>query len=149
MAFALLKYGLNREKLLVPSYVPAVEFTGDDGKVISYLDFGQGNLNYDQIFSSNAAMHSRGCGERISDFRSYAIESGMDSLLFVENLLLTEMTLETGYEGSRFADILRIGRHRNSAAFVAATIARRNSSLETLLQDETKWYLPRSYSGKR
>lgn len=149
MAFALLKYGLNREKLLVPSYVPAVEFTGDDGKVISYLDFGQGNLNYDQIFSSNAAMHSRGCGERISDFRSYAIESGMDSLLFVENLLLTEMALETGYEGSRFADILRIGRHRNSAAFVAATIARRNTSLETLLQDETKWYLPRSYSGKR
>lgn len=149
MAFALLKYGLNREKLLVPSYVPASEFTDEEGQVIDFLDFGQGNLNYNQVFASNAAMHSRGCGERISDFRSYAIESGMDSLLFVENQLLTEMALETGYEGNRFADIFRIGRHRADPAFVAATIARRDPSLEALLQDEQRWYLPRSYTGKR
>lgn len=149
MAFALLKYGLNREKLLVPSYVPPTEYMDDSGNIISYLDFGQGNLNYDRIFSSNAAMHSRGCGERISDFRSFAIESGMDSLLYVENLLLTEMALETGYEGNRFGDIMRIGLHRGTPDFVATTIARRNPSLETLLQDDQKWYLPRSYSGKR
>lgn len=149
MAFALLKYGLNREKLLVPSYVPPTEYTDEVGQIISYLDFGQGNLNYDNIFSSNVAMHSRGCGERISDFRSFAIESGMDSLLYVENLLLTEMALETGYEGNRFGDIMRIGLHRGSPAFVATTIARRNPSLETLLQDEQNWYLPHSYSGKR
>ena len=149
MAFALLKYGLNREKLLVPSYVPPVEYMDNTGKIISYLDFGQGNLNYDQIFSSNIPMHSRGCGERISDFRSFAIESGMDSLLYVENLLLTEMALETGYEGHRFGDIMRIALHRGSPDIVATTIGRRNPSLETLLQDEKKWYLPRSYSGKR
>lgn len=149
MAFALLKYGLNREKLLVPSYVPASEFTDEEGQVIDFLDFGQGNLNYNQVFASNAAMHSRGCGERITDFRSYAIESGVDSLLFVENQLLTEMALETGYEGNRFADIFRIGRHRADPAFVAATIARRDPSLEALLQDEQRWYLPRSYTGKR
>lgn len=149
MAFALLKYGLNREKLLVPSYVPASEFTDEEGQVIDFLDFGQGNLNYNQVFASNAAMHSRGCGERITDFRSYAIESGVDSLLFVENQLLTEMALETGYEGNRFADIFRIGRHRAEPSFVAATIARRDPSLEALLQDEQRWYLPRSYTGKR
>ena len=149
MAFALLKFGLNREKLNVPSYVPSSEFTDAEGQVIPYLDFGQGNLNYDQIFSANAAMHSRGCGERISDFRSYAIESGVDSLLFVENQLLTEMALETGYEGNRFADIFRIGRHRSETAFVAATIARRNPALEARLQDERNWYLPRSELGSR
>ena len=143
MAFALLKFGLTREKLLVPSYVPAREFTDDEGNVVDYLDFGQGRLTYDNIFAANTAMHSRGCGERISDFRSYAIESGVDSLLFVEDALLDEMALETGYEGNRFADILRIGRHRGSTAFVAATIARRNPALEAWLQDEQNWYLPR------
>lgn len=148
MAFAFLKYGLNREKLLVPSYVPASEFTDADGQVIPYLDFGQGNLNYDQRFSSNVGIHSRGCGERIADFRSFAIESGMDSLTFVEDLLLTEMALETGYEGNRFADILRIGRHRSSPAFVAATIARRNAALNAHLQDEKHWYLPRRRTAK-
>ncbi len=148
MAFALLKFGLNREKLNVPSYVPSSEFTDAEGKVISYLDFGQGNLNYDQIFAGNAAMHSRGCGERISDFRSYSIESGVDSLLFVENQLLNEMALETGYEGNRFADILRIGRHRASTAFVAANIAKRKPALESLLQDERNWYLPHSATKK-
>ena len=146
MAFALLKYGLTREKLLVPSYVPPTEFTDDEGKVIPYLDFGQGNLNYDTKFSSNVGMHSRGCGERIADFRSYAIETGVDKLLFVEDLLLTEMALETGYEGNRFADIMRIGRHRNSTAFVAATIAKRAPALNAYLQDESHWYLPRSGS---
>lgn len=148
MAFAFLKYGLNREKLLVPSYVPASEYTDADGQVIPYLDFGQGNLNYDQRFSSNVGIHSRGCGERIADFRSFAIESGMDSLTFVEDLLLTEMALETGYEGNRFADILRIGRHRSSPAFVAATIARRNAALNAHLQDERHWYLPRRRTAK-
>lgn len=148
MAFAFLKHGLTREKLLVPSYVPAAEFTDAEGKVIPYLDFGQGNLNYDTRFSSNVGIHSRGCGERISEFRSYAIESGMDSLTFVEDLLLTEMALETGYEGNRFADILRIGRHRNNAAFVAATIAKRAPALNAYLQDESHWYLPRNKSGQ-
>lgn len=143
MAFALLKYGLTREKLLVPSYVPTDEFTDGNGQVISYLDFGQGNLNYDAIFSANASMHSRGCGERISEFRSYAIESGVDALLFVEDALLTEMALETAYEGNRFADILRIGRHRHSTAFVAATIGKRAPALTSYLQDESHWYLPR------
>ena len=144
MAFALLKHGLTREKLLVPSYVPAAEFTDDEGQVIPYLDFGQGNLNYDSRFASNVGIHSRGCGERISEFRSFAIQSGVDSLLFVEDQLLAEMALETGYEGNRFADIMRIGRHRASTTFVAATIARRNPALEALLQDEHNWYLPRT-----
>lgn len=148
MAFALLKYGFTREKLLVPSYVPAAEFTDAEGKVIPYLDFGQGNLNYDTRFASNVGIHSRGCGERIAEFRSYAIESGVDPLTFVEDLLLTEMALETGYEGNRFGDILRIGRHRNSAAFVAATISKRAPALNAYLQDESHWYLPRSTSGK-
>ena len=129
--------------------MPAIEFTDTSGQVIPYCDFGQGNLNYDQTFSSNAAMHSRGCGERISEFRSYAIESGVDSLMFVDNQLLTEMALETGFEGNRFADIFRIGRHRASKAFVASTIARRNPALEALLQDERNWYLPRSHTGRQ
>lgn len=148
MAFAFLKHGLNREKLLVPTYVPASEFTDADGQVVSYLDFGQGNLNYDQRFSANVGLHSRGCGERIADFRSFAIESGMDSLTFVEDLLLTEMALETAYEGNRFADILRIGRHRQSPAFVAAIIGRRNAALEGRLQDPSNWYLPRRRTEK-
>ncbi|MBR0275496.1 MAG: RagB/SusD family nutrient uptake outer membrane protein [Prevotella sp.] len=146
MAFALLKYGLNREKLLVPSYVPPTEFTDDEGKVIPYLDFGQGNLNYDTKFSSNVGMHSRGCGERIADFRSYDIETGVDALTFVEDQLLTEMALETGYEGNRFADIMRIGRHRHSTSFVATTIAKRAPALNAYLQDESHWYLPHSGS---
>lgn len=144
MAFAFLKYGLTREKLLVPSYVPVNEFTDAEGNVITYLDFGQGNLNYDTRFSSNVGMHSRGCGEHIADFRSFAIESGMDSLIFVEDLLLTEMALETAYEGNRFADIVRIGRHRNSTSFVASTIAKREPALSAYLQDEDHWYLPRA-----
>lgn len=147
MAFALLKYGLNRETFSSATRIPGYEWQDAEGNPIDYLDFGQSNLNNNEVFASNVGMHSRGCGENIDKFNSYCIESGVDSLVFVENLLLDEMALETAFEGSRFTDILRISRHRESPDFVADRIARRSSSLNAALHsrllDQRNWYLPR------
>ncbi|MBR0036580.1 MAG: RagB/SusD family nutrient uptake outer membrane protein [Bacteroidales bacterium] len=146
MAFAFLKYGLNADVLTTNAYCPASEWQDADGNVVPYLDFGQSNLNYATIFADNVGMHSRGCGAGLNLYRSYAIESGVDSLLFVEGLLLDEMALETAFEGNRFADILRISHHRNDPSFVASTIAAKYGSAKAAmlakLEDAKNWYLP-------
>lgn len=77
----------------------------------------------------------------------------------VETLILDEMALETAYEGSRMADLIRVARHKNASGadgnnWLAWKIARRNLNLApyanpeqydaTLfgkLQNVSNWYL--------
>lgn len=113
-AFAFLKHGLTRATMTTPSYVPSSEWTDEAGNVIDWMDFGQGDYSRDAVFSSNVGMHTRGSGSNLPLFRSYAIGSGVDSILYVEDLLLDEMALETAYEGNRMEDLYRIAHHRGT-----------------------------------
>ena len=74
----------------------------------------------------------------------------------VENLLIDEGALETAFEGSRFADLMRVASHKTNAgqdgtAWLAWKIARRDynvtdnvteydKSLFTKLSDQKNWY---------
>lgn len=146
MAFCLLKYGLTADVLSNNSYCPAAEWR-DTTATIGYLDFGQGNLTRASIFSGNVGIHSRGCGSNLQLYRSFTIPSGIDSLLYVEDLLFDEMALETAYEGNRFADIIRIARHRNDDSFVVSTIVQKypaaeRNTLREKLENRENWFLP-------
>ncbi|MCR5821235.1 MAG: RagB/SusD family nutrient uptake outer membrane protein [Bacteroidaceae bacterium] len=67
----------------------------------------------------------------------------------IEDLICDEMALESGIEGNRFFDLMRMARHRNDNDFLARRVAARKSSydspdeaLRTRLQTESNWYLP-------
>jgi len=144
-AFAMLKYGLTPAVLANTSYIPKTELP--DAAIPYYLDFGQNNMDEDHAyFVANAGMHSRGCGT-LTLFKSYSIEEGVDTLTWVENQLVTEMALETAFEGNRFQDLMRISQHRHNPAYLAQKVAAKyavgkREIMTAKLSEEANWYLP-------
>lgn len=74
-----------------------------------------------------------------------------DSIKQVELLILNEGALESAFEGSRWADLVRIASRNNDPAILADAIANRftlagdnalASSIRTKLLDKNNWYLP-------
>jgi hypothetical protein len=138
-AFAMLKYGLK--KSTIDQNVPNREKTGEP-----FLEFGQSNTNLENAFSGNTGMHTRGCGN-VSLSNSYAIPTGVDSLLWVEDQLVMEYALETAFEGNRFGDLMRIANHRNDPSFLAKTVTAKfpeseRNAMILKLSDKNNWYLP-------
>lgn len=64
----------------------------------------------------------------------------------IEDLICEEMALETGVEGNRFFDLMRMARHRSDTDFLASRVAKRSgtmdAALRSKLQNESNWYLP-------
>ncbi len=56
-------------------------------------------------------IHSRGCGCSEANGR-YIIPADVDTMRYVEELIVNEMALETCFEGYRFGDLLRVSMHR-------------------------------------
>jgi starch-binding outer membrane protein, SusD/RagB family len=48
--------------------------------------------------------------------------SAADSLIEIENSIITELGLENGYEGTRWPDLLRIALRRNDPSFIAKKV---------------------------
>jgi len=74
-----------------------------------------------------------------------------DSTLSVENGLINETGLENGYEGTRWADLLRISIHRNDPSFIANKIYNKliKSNISSAYANQARakllsrdWYLP-------
>jgi hypothetical protein len=72
-----------------------------------------------------------------------------DTILAVEDLICDEMALELAFEGTCFADLTRIARHRNESGVFGATfgsqwlarkLAYKHPAVSLL--DEKNWYLP-------
>ena len=67
--------------------------------------------------------------------------------LRVDSMLLTEMALETCFEGKRFYDLMRFAKRHNNNAWLADPISKRNGEsnqdqgLRNLLMTEDNWYL--------
>lgn len=77
----------------------------------------------------------------------YTEEAKMDSIIFVEDLLVDEMAAESAFEGNRFFDLLRIARHRGEfPAYMAEMVSRRfgkdgQAAKKAELLDSGKWFL--------
>jgi hypothetical protein len=133
MAFAILKYGLNRENQAL--YVDRNELTSG----VTY-DFSSG------MFDDARSIRQHGLGSSQYD-TTYVIPSREDwtrndTILFVEDKILEELALETAFEGNRFGDLMRISQRRGDPSILANAVAKKNPALRTKLMNPDNWYLP-------
>ena len=140
MAFAVLKYGLTRNVLRNDNYITPSEKLGEP-----YTDFGQLTENKSAVFSNNAPLHDRGCGNTADNLK-YIIraDNHEDSLRCVEDLIMEEYALENAFEGNRFHDLMRIATYRGDAAYLADRVAAKfpaaeQAAIRTLLMDKNNW----------
>ncbi|WP_315817804.1 hypothetical protein [Paraflavitalea speifideaquila] len=79
-----------------------------------------------------------------------AVAAGADSLTYIENSLVNEGALENAFEGTRWADLLRVARRRNDPAFLANKVYAKlikdgipdAEAVKQRLMDKQNWYLP-------
>lgn len=145
LAFTVLKHGMNEDVLAVDSIVPRHEkyqvYTDSTGTFFDYIDFS--NVAFDQ----NIGVHSRGCGnmDQATDYVIPALDTKLDSILYVEDKIVEELALETAFEGSRFQDLMRIAMRRNDPAFLADKVAGKHvgnqEQIRAFLMDENNWYI--------
>ncbi len=80
----------------------------------------------------------------------YPVTNAADSLIQIENGLINETGLENAFEGTRWADLLRIALRRNDPAFLADKIYNKlkkdgdplADATRAKLMDKANWYLP-------
>ncbi|MDB5193457.1 MAG: RagB/SusD family protein [Segetibacter sp.] len=87
-----------------------------------------------------------------ANLQNYVLPPATDSITEVENGLINEGALENAFEGTRWADLLRVARRRrvSDPAFLADKIADKlrkdgvgdAAGVRTKLMDEKNWYLP-------
>src|SRR5574344_145734 len=142
LAFAVLKYGLNRTVMLNANYIDDKEKTGEN-----FTDFGQITANRADAFSGNGALHDRGCGSSSynGNFKITGITDA-DSTLCVEDFIMKEYALECAFEGNRFHDLMRIASYRNQPSYLAEKVAQKfpssqRASIIAKLSDKSNWYL--------
>jgi hypothetical protein len=134
LAFAVLKYGLNRFNLLNPNIVPKSELTPKE----NFTDFD------DDRFSNNIGIHALGCGyvEKSNKYIIPLRASQPDSIEAVEDLIVEELALETAFEGNRFYDLMRVSLRRGGTDYLANKIAQKRPELLGTLKEIKNWYLP-------
>ena len=111
--------------------------------------------NFDGRNSGNSGVpYYRADWYRNQGIRSRAnvvnnVYAASDSLVQIENSIITELGLENGYEGTRWPDLLRIAIRRNDPAFIADKVYRKllkdgsgnaNAARTKLMSRD--WYLP-------
>lgn len=144
LAMAALKYGLNKVTMANKKYVPEIEI---GTSLPSYMNFA------DERFDNNMGVHMRGCGNvnmdttyyRIPNFAASA-QPKQDSIIYVEDLIEKELALETGFEGNRYHDLMRIAIRRNSEAYLADKVSAKfapaqQAAIRAKLMQKTNWYL--------
>ncbi|MDO4171715.1 MAG: RagB/SusD family nutrient uptake outer membrane protein [Prevotellaceae bacterium] len=145
-AFCILKYGLRDQN--IQRYVDSREIA-KAGSLI-YFD--------DNVFTEDNTLgiHGRGCGDVRCDkqFRlpepSEQLPTYDDTVLYriplVEDMIITEMALETAFEGCRFYDLMRVAKRRNDPSYLALPISKRDGEKDERvyqrLMDTKNWYLP-------
>jgi hypothetical protein len=136
LAFAILKYGVSNQIFADPAKVNPAEVAS----LPEYCNFPEVIFPYE----NQRGFHSRGSGA--SDRNAYyVIPAGVDTIRFVDELIVDELAMETAFEGNRFPDLMRFAKYYGND-FLANRIARRRGELDPALKaklmDEQKWYLP-------
>lgn len=153
LAFAVLKYGLNRE------YMTLGQPTGDeeadaeitDIPVINPEELADGqiwtNFAVLDLPNNGSAMRGRGLGIRLdgSEYNIPELDTRNDSIDFVENEILREMASETAFEGNRFFDLLRVSHHRDDhPTLMIDKISARfddEAAIRARLNDRNNWWI--------
>jgi hypothetical protein len=109
------------------------------------------NFN-DARFANNGGIRMRGCGKvnmdttyyRIPDF-ALKTNPKQDSILYVEDMIDQELTLETAFEGNRFQDLMRFAIRRNENSYLAEKVAAKHKenyqTIKEKLLIRENWYL--------
>ena len=136
-AFSILKYGLrdmNNQKYISEEELAACPYTSFS----------------DDVFTerNTQGIHARGCGDVDCD-TTYCIPADLspdEVIAYVEDKIITEMALETAFEGKRFFDLMRVALRRNDPAYLADPVSRRNGEKDeatySFLMNTDNWYLP-------
>jgi hypothetical protein len=134
LAYAVLKYGLKNETLLLN--VDPEEIN----PLPQYCDFTL------PFFNQNVSIRYHGLFHSEYD-TTYVIPSNEawtkeDTIKFVEDKILEELALETAFEGNRYGDLMRFSDRRNDPSILAKAVARKNPALESRLMNRANWFLP-------
>lgn len=148
-AFVVLKYGLQNttQRPIINRYIDARE----RAKAGNLLDFNTAVFNR----MNTQGIHARGCGAVDADtlYRMPLPETQLatyeDTVQYqiplVEDMIVTEMALETAFEGDRFYTLMRVADRRNDPSYLAEPISKRNGeknqAIYDLLMNKENWYL--------
>lgn len=144
--YGVLKYGLSKNTFEIYNDLLKDELTGEP-----WIDFGLTSSGDIGMFDVNSGLHGRGCGSQNLEldptFVIEACASSADTLLQVEDKLLTEDALETSLEGNRFHDLMRVARYRNDPSWLADKVAAKfpegeREAIRAKLLNRQNWYLP-------
>jgi starch-binding outer membrane protein, SusD/RagB family len=135
LAMAVLKYGLNSSAY---SYIPGNEW--ENMQQNDYMDFT------DARFLDNVGIRTRGCGQVNLDNTHFIIPAGVDTMTYMEDLIINETALETAFEGNRFHDLMRIAIRRDDNTYLANRVAAKHPADSAAIQQKLSlnrdyWYL--------
>ncbi|MDR2085868.1 MAG: RagB/SusD family nutrient uptake outer membrane protein [Dysgonamonadaceae bacterium] len=143
IAFAVLKYGLSPLTLADATRIPPDELAAAETLVSVFNT---------EKFTTAIGVHARGCGDTAyNPYYTIAkegeiLESPDDTIRRVEDLICTELALETSFEGNRFQDLMRFALRRNDPAFLAKQVASKHEDdynrIYNWLLNKENWYLP-------
>jgi len=145
LAMAVLKNGLKNSSIVNPKIVPKNELSVP---LPNYMDFGITDVVKKNQFELNIGVRMRGCGNVNVDTTYYKIpklEAIQDSILYVEDLIQQELSLETAFEGNRFHDLMRIAIRRDNNLYLANLVSSKynenKEAIRTKLSIRENWYL--------
>jgi hypothetical protein len=136
LAMAVLKNGLTRINMNNPKIIPVKE---KSDPLPGYMNFT------DVIFDNNKGIRPRGCGNLEYDTLHYIIPANVDTMTYVEDLIVNELALETAFEGNRFHDLMRIAVRRNDNSYLANRVAAKHKTnseaIKNKLLNRDNWYI--------
>ena len=114
----------------------------------SEMDTVYANQWANEAFLTNAGTRTRGQGPSIRvrfvfDKPAEDVEK-IDSILFVEQVLVDECGLESAFQGNRFHDLLRFTQHDGAPNYIGNALAKKHPERAAEFQAKGKddWYIP-------
>jgi starch-binding outer membrane protein, SusD/RagB family len=136
LAMAVLKNGLNKINMANRKIIPLSEIPDP---LPDYMNFSDIQFDY------NVGIRSRGLGNTDKDTTNFIIPANVDTMTYVEDLIINEAALETAFEGNRFHDLMRIAIRRNDNAYLAKKVAAKHKTnkdaIQNKLMNRSNWYL--------